>query len=185
MVNLVTLPDGRKYMVDVGFGSDGPTRPLPLVNSLDTGDTIPGIGPQQLRLIYSNIAPNTDPHQRLWISQRRQTPDDEWSAAYCFVELEFLPQDYSIMNFWTSQSKSVFFTHTIVSVKMIMEGEAVIGQYIMFGAEVKRKIKGESETLVSCKNEGERVNALEKWFGLILTEDERRGIKGLVTELKG
>lgn len=33
MVNLVTLSDGKKCVVDIGFGDD-PTRPLPLM----TGD---------------------------------------------------------------------------------------------------------------------------------------------------
>lgn len=28
MVNIVTIADGKKYMVDVGFGGNGPTQPL-------------------------------------------------------------------------------------------------------------------------------------------------------------
>lgn len=31
IVNLVTLPDGTKWMTDVGFGGDGATKPMPLV----------------------------------------------------------------------------------------------------------------------------------------------------------
>ena len=185
MINLVTLADRQKYMVDVGFGSDGATRPIPLVDSLETNRTFPGIGPQQLRLIYSNIPPNTDPNQKLWMFQRRPTPSDEWRTAYCFTELEFLPRDFNMMNFWTSQSRTMFFTYAVVAVKMIMEGEEVIGQFVLFGGDVKRSIKGETEQLANCESEGERIDALEKWFGLRLTEDERRGIKGMVTELKG
>lgn len=185
MVNIVTLANGQKYMLDVGFGAEGATRPLPLTNALDTGDTLPGIGSQELRLIHSNIAPNTDPGQKIWVFQRRYSASDEWRTTYCFTETEFLPRDYEMMNFWTSQSKTVWFTYTIMSVKMIMEGEEVVGQFILLGADVKRRVKGETEHLMSCKSEGERVDALEKWFGLKLTEDERRGIKGMVTELKG
>jgi hypothetical protein len=36
-----------------------------------------------------------------------------------------------------------------------------------------------------CRSEGERVGALEKWFGLRLSEEERKGIVGHSTELKG
>lgn len=189
MINLLTLPNGQTYVIDVGFGSDGPTRPLPLIDSLKTGNVVPGVGTQQLRLIHSTIAPNTStsPLQNLWVYQRRYSPSDEWLPGYCFTELEFLPRDYEIMNYYTSTCRTTFFTYLIVAVKMIMEegGEEVVGQMILSGGEFKRRIGGQTENLVSCKNEGERVEALEKWFGMRLTAEERRGIGGLVTELKG
>lgn len=90
-----------------------------------------------------------------------------------------------MINYYTSTSRTVFFTYAIVVVKMIMEGEEVVGQVILSGGEVKRRIKGVTEHLVTCRGEGERVDALERWFGVRLTGEERRGIKGTVTELKG
>jgi hypothetical protein len=36
---------------------------------------------------------------------------------------------------------------------------------------------------VTCKTEEERVQALEKWFDIHLTYEERKGIMGMVTEL--
>ena len=185
MVNLVTLASGQKYMLDVGFGSDCATRPLPLSNSLETGDVLQGIGAQQLRLIYSSIASTTSPDQKIWIFQRRYSPSDEWRTAYCFTELEFLPRDYGMMNYYTSTCRTVFFTYAIIAVKLVMEGEEIVGEMILTGSEVKRRIRGETEHLMSCKSEGERVGALERWFGLRLTAEERRGISGTVTELKG
>ncbi|KAG6986648.1 hypothetical protein G7Y79_00075g099200 [Physcia stellaris] len=116
MINIVTLPSAQAYMVDVGFGSDGPIRPLPLLNALETGDAYPGVGAQQLRLIHDTIAntTNRNPSQKLWIFQRRHSPPTNGSPR-----------------------------------------------------------------------EGERLEALEKWFGVKLTGEERRGIEGTVTELKG
>jgi hypothetical protein len=35
-----------------------------------------------------------------------------------------------------------------------------------------------------CKTEDERMEALEKWFGIRLTEEEKQGIRGWSTELK-
>ena len=185
MVNLVTIASGQKYMLDVGFGADCATRPLPLSNSLETGDVFHGIGAQQLRLIYSSIAPTTSPDQNLWVFQRRYSPSDEWRTAYCFTELEFLPKDYEIMNYYTSTCRTTFFTYAIVVVKLVMEGEEIVGEMILTGSEVKRRIRGETEHLMSCKSERERVEALERWFGLRLTGEERRVIRGTVTELKG
>lgn len=179
MVNIVTLADGSKYVLDVGFGADGPTRPLPLLE----GIVSQGIVPQELRLVRENIPANTDPSQRLWIYQTRHTLTDSWSPKYCFSEVEFLPQDYALMNFYTSQCKFCWFTYRIAVVKMIREGDGIVGTMILNADVVKRRIRGETEELKRCKTEEERANALEQWFGIYLTAEERRGIGGMVTDL--
>lgn len=184
MVNLVTLSDGQKYMVDVGFGA-GPTRPLPLV----TGNIWPAIGRKQMRLAHENIAPNTDPGQRLWIYQSRDpssATDVEWMNTYCFTELEYLPSDFENMNFFTSQSPKSWFTQQIVLVKFEMDQRhELVGMVTLVGGEVKRSRAEETETLKSCKSEGERLAALKTCFGIELEENEKEGIKGFLTELKG
>lgn len=180
MVNIVTLSDGKKYMVDVGFGANGPTRPLPL----EAGRIWEGISPQEIRLVYENIPTNTDPGQRLWIYQYRDSSKDEWIPAYCFTELEFLPRDYNVMNFWTSHNPESFFLKQVVIVKMIMEEEKLVGTLILFSDTVKRKVGGKTETLEICKSEDDRVKAVQRWFGIELGDDERRGIRGLKSELK-
>ena len=182
MVNIVTLSSGEKYMLDVGFGGNGPIQPLLLDLSAAHTQHIP---PAEARLVHGNIAHNTDPNQMLWQYQHRIDPETEWQTMYCFTELEFLPEDYEIMNFWTSQSRKSWFTHQVVAVKMILEGEEVVGTLILDGRDVKRRVKGKTEYLRTCKTEEERVQALEDVFGLRLTDEERRGIRGMVTELKG
>jgi len=179
MINILTLADGSKVILDVGFGADGPTRPLPLLE----GTVSRGIAPQELRLVRENIPANTDPRQRLWIYKTRHTPQDSWNPRYCFSEVEFLPQDYAMMNFYTSQCKFCWFTYKIVVMKMIREGDEIIGTMILNGDVVKRRIRGETEELKRCGTEGERVQALERWFGIALTAEERRGITGMVTDL--
>ncbi|KAL8829903.1 MAG: hypothetical protein Q9191_001746 [Dirinaria sp. TL-2023a] len=181
MVNIVTLVDRSKYVLDVGFGGDGATRPLPLVD----GQVSQGICDQELRLIKSNIEPNTDPTQRLWIYQVRSIAQDEWRTVYAFTELEFLPQDYEVMNFFTSQSRKTWFTRAVMAVKMLMaeKGEKVIGKVSLYEGVVKRTLGGQTEEVARCKTEAERVQALETWLGIVLTEDERRGIGGLVSDL--
>lgn len=182
MVNIVTLSNHKRYMVDVGFGANGPIRPLLL--DAENSQTY-GIQPAEIRLVYENIPQNTDPGQKLWIYQHRNDPSAEWVAVYCFTELEFLPQDYEIMNFWTSRSRKSWFTQRIVVVRMEMEGGEVMGTIMLDGAEVKMRVGGETKLVFTCKTEGERVGALEEWFGIVLGEDERRGIRGMVSEIKG
>lgn len=181
MVNLIRLENSATYMVDVGFGGDGPIQPLPL----DPENVTQGIGEQQMRVIKSDISDNTDKRQSQWIYQTRYAKGHEWSPVYCFTELEFLPQDYEIMNYYTSTSRKSWFTQAVVSVKMIRDQEEIIGVISMKDGVFKRRIKGESEVVADCKSENERVEALEKLFHIRLDSDEVEGIQGSVTELKG
>lgn len=181
MVNIVTLADGRKYMLDVGFGGNGPVRPLPL--HLEDSH-VPGIEPAENRLAYRNIPQNSDPNQKLWVFQHRNDAQSQWISMYCFTELEFLAQDYEMMNFWTSQSRKSWFTQRIVAVRMIMKEGEVVGTVMLDGGEFKKRVKGVKEHLRTCESEEERVTGLEEWFGMVLREEERVGIRGMVSELK-
>ena len=179
MVNLV-WSDGVPYLVDVGFGGDGPIRPLPLY----PGHVSAGIGEQQLRLVKNNILDNSDSSQSLWIYETRYTTNEPWKPIYCFTELEFLPQDYEIMNYYTSTSRTSWFTQVIVVVKMIMEQEEIVGTVSMLNGGVKRRIKGKSEVVADCKSEEARVETLKEIFQIILDAIEIKGIKGYVTQLE-
>ncbi|KAL9134041.1 MAG: hypothetical protein Q9175_004780 [Cornicularia normoerica] len=95
------------------------------------------------------------------------------------------PRTMRFMNSWTSQSRKSWFTYHVVALKRILEGEEVGGSLILGGGDVRRRVKGKTEHLRTCKTEEEWVRALEDVFGLRLTDEERRGIGGMVTELKG
>lgn len=142
MVNIVTLADGKRYMVDVGFGGNGPTQPLPLDSE---HPQFKNIAPADVRLLYDNILENTNRSQKLWIYQHRNYAQSRWLPMYCFTELEFLPQDYEAMNFQTSQSRTSWFTYKIVVVKMILEEGEVVGTLMLVGGDLKRRIKGRTE----------------------------------------
>lgn len=180
MINIITIA-GEKYMVDVGFGGNGPTAPLLLEEETARGR----LGPGQMRLVRSKIEEQTDAEQRLWVYQIRHSPDGEWEPTYCFTETEFLPQDYEMMNFWTSQNRCSLFTYSILMAKMIMEDGRLIGAVTMRDGEVKkRRVENGVVESKTCKSENERLQVLKEWFGIRLTQEEERGIRGTVTELK-
>lgn len=89
------------------------------------------------------------------------------------------------MNLSTSTSKRVFFTYTVIASKMITDEESgeIVGIVALEGARVKRRVHGVTEELLMCANESERVAALEKWFGIVLSEKEQKGILRTVTAL--
>ncbi|KAL8939911.1 MAG: hypothetical protein Q9216_003100 [Gyalolechia sp. 2 TL-2023] len=180
MVNIVTVV-GKKYMVDVGFGTNGATAPVLLQdNNIQTR-----LGQGEMRVAYSKIAQHTDPDQRLWVYQIRHTPNGDWEPMYCFTETEFLPQDYEMMNFWTSQSRRSLFTYTIMIAKMVMEEGRLVGTLTMRDAVAKRRVGNEVLETKTCGSEKERLEVLREWFGIRLTEEEEKGIRGTVAELKG
>lgn len=158
------------------------TRPLPLKENV----VVPYIAPAEMRLIRESIPEFTDASQRVWIYQVRYTPQSDWVTNICFSEVEFLPQDFVVMNFFTSKHPSSWFCQRFVCSMMIMDESEreIVGQYVMPGKEVKRRMNGQTEVLENLQSEDDRVQALAKWFGMHLREDEIKGIEGLGSQIK-
>ncbi len=173
--------DDAPYIVDVGFGGNCATRPLPLVHDHPAkwGATSSGN-----RLIYQE--PVNRALQGLWILEHRIINSHDWTPLYCFSMVELWPQDLQIMNFAIYTGGTSWFTYRILCLKMILdeETEEIIGVVIMDGGNVKKRVHGKVEILRECTTESQRLEALEKWFGIVLSEKQQTAIKGLVTALK-
>ena len=178
MLNMVTIDD-KKYIVDVGFGSSGPTHPLLLVEN----EISVNVGDQEMRLMYDTIPDFTRSNQKLWLYQHRNSKTQEWLPTYAFSEMEFTPGDYQMMNYFTSTHRTSWFTYFIVCVKMIMEDGEIVGDVTLFGSEVKRRVRGKTEVLALCKSEEDRVKALETFLGVKLSSAEIEGVRDMPTEL--
>ena len=181
MVNIVTI-EGQRYLVDVGFGADVATHPLPLI----PGHVCTGIAPQSLRLEYKQLAQHTDPSQRAWVYSYRGNDNAPWVEAYSFLEIEFFPQDYEVMNLSTMTLPQSFFTQTVLCVKILLneKSEEMEGVLILHQNVVKKRIGDGATVLENLKSEDDRIRALERWFGIVLREEEKKGIIGLATELR-
>lgn len=182
MVNIVSIGQ-NKYHVDVGFGGNGPIVPMPLDKS---SHIQPHIAPASARLQYRNIPGNTNPDQRLWVYEHRIDENNDFNMTYCFTELEFLPSDYNMMNYYTSTSPKTFFTRVIVGNKKILseDGETLVGDLILENGSLKWRVHGKKEKEIKLESEEERVKAIEEHFGIKLGQVERDGIKGMPSEIK-
>lgn len=185
MINIVTI-EGKQYVVDVGFGSSGPHHPIPL----EEGYTSANVGTQSLRLIretppdlLTNAAAATSTAQHLWQYEYRHADDKPWLPAYCFSRTEFSPNDFVMMNHFTSTSRTSWFTYMVICMKMVMENNELVGDVTMAGPEVKRRTGGQSTTLAILESEEQRIEALAKYFGIKLSAEERNGIRGMSSEL--
>lgn len=187
MINIIKIPPGtgEKYFIDIGFGSGGPSRPLKLEHDKPSLNIAPN---QLVRLRYDTIPENTtdDERQKLWIFEKKDHDADEFKPMYCFVGTEFLPQDFEIMNLWTSQSPKIWFTRAVCCVRWLLseDGEEVVGDLTLMQRSLKRKLRGKVETIRDFEKEEDRVKALKDYLGVTLGKVEQNGIKGMVTEIK-
>ena len=181
MLNIITV-HGRRYMVDVGFGTSTAIQPI----HLKDGEMVPNVPPYQSRLMYKPIAPFTDSDQRMWIFEVRSGPESSWTAQYCFSELEFLPEDFAQMNYYTSQSPDSWFTRILVLTKFLLDKHQnkPVGNLTLSSNKLKRRLHGQSETLMTCATEEERVDILKEHFGVELRPDEIESIHGLPSRIK-
>lgn len=180
VVNIVTLPDGTKWMIDVGFGGDGATKPLPLID----GATVHNLGTQEIRLIRDKIPEQVNPEQLYWIYQYRNSPDAEWNSFYAFPGVEFSLADFGIINWWASTCPQSFQTFTVLIVKFYRGDDKIVGKVMLINDTIKRNMGGKTEVVAVLKSESERIAALKYWFGLELTDVEVSSIAGHVTEIK-
>lgn len=180
MVNIVNI-QGKRYMVDVGFGAGQATHPLELVDRSPSMNIKPN---QLVRLRWDAIPEAENKDLKLWISERQDKPDGPWIPSYCFPDnVEFLPQDYAIMNHYTSTHSRSFFTYKIVVAKYLLDetGDEVIGTLVLFGNSAHSRIRGEKEELGTIAKEEERIEVLRKHFGIELNQAQRAGIVGMVS----
>lgn len=187
MLNIVRI-GSQRYFVDIGFGGGGPARPMPLIHD----HPVVNVAPQMARVRWGTIDDCTSsrsangPGQELWIFEKRDAETKPWVPVYCFTETEFLPKDFEVMNLSTSTSKSSWFTYQIVCVLYLMDEEKkeIVGNVTLFNDVVKKRIGANSEVVMQCKSEKDRVHALDKYFNVGLSPAETTGIKDTVAMIR-
>jgi arylamine N-acetyltransferase len=202
IVNIVTLTDEdgqeKKYMVDVAFGGDGATKPIPLD---PTGETIThnSIGTQEIRLVHDFIPDQSrESPLKMWMYQYRNAGEKPWNSFYAFYDAEFLEPDFAVMNWYTGTHPESFQTFTVLVVKFLRVGsyageqgqemdgvsdDRIIGKIMLIDGVIKRNVSGQTEVVKICRNEEERIEALEEYFEIVLTNEEKRAIRGRNTDL--
>jgi arylamine N-acetyltransferase len=188
LVNIVTLSDSTKFAIDIGCGGDGPTAPVPLVHDRLQKN----LGTQDIRLWRDWIPTQLRRTEasKLWIYECRNGVEKEWHAFYAFAETEAMEADFHNLNWYTGAHPESFQTYTCLVVKFLRRtgdggGEEIYGKRMLVDGLVKENLGGRTKVVEECGAEEERVAALEKWFGITLTEEERKGIQGWPTELRG
>lgn len=182
MVNIVTF-SSQRYLVDVGMGTRGPMVPLALI----PGASAFSISPRTARLLHGCIPEHTSSRasNALWQLEIRNRADSPWIPTYAFTEIEFLPQDFEVLNFYITKHPRSWFTHKILVVRMILDEDMqeIMGDVTLFERSLVKRIHGKVELEIYCKSEKERVDLLWKWFRIKLTDAEQQAIRSTVSEI--
>lgn len=151
---------------------------------------------------------------KLWIYEYRNSSDSLWNAYYAFQHAnEFTDPDMWVINEFAGGSPRSFQTTTVLVVKFLCKSRPlsidgvtevngvsessrdgdtsqsthepeIYGKLMAFDAVVKLNEGGKTRTVRTCESEAERVEALQKWFGISLSSEEVKGIRGYKTEIK-
>lgn len=185
MVNLVTI-EGKKYLVDVGFGSQEATQPIPLEEGYEVTTIAPTRGRLELKHIEKQ-ATKDDPRQRLWVWASRRNDGAGWEDMYSFSEAEVFAEDFEVLNYFVMTRPQSPFVQSVIAYRPVLDEETgeLVAERILNKNVVKEGESGQHRVLETLETEDDRVRALEKYFDIILTEKERTSIQGLITELKG
>lgn len=195
-MNLVKIA-GTKYLLDGGFGPQGPPRPVSVLDGVESTQ----IEPAQMRFVYEPIPEFLDKTQRVWVYQYRRVQSGDWTPMYCFTDLEFTAADVESMNFAPWLNKQTFFTHKVVVVRFTTSLE-LIENNAEPGSPGEQELQGEINGSITInndvlkwrrdgnkvfewkfKNEEERVIALRTYFGIMLDEQDREAIKFTAAEV--
>jgi hypothetical protein len=96
-----------------------------------------------------------------------------------------------VMNWFTGHSPDSPQTWGLLVIKFLRrckDGDEsayeVYGKRMLVDGVVKENICGKTLVVETCATEDARITALRRWFGIELTEEERRGILGWKTQLR-
>ena len=81
MANVVSVGEQR-YLVDVGYGPDGPCALLPLVSN----EIIDGLPTQQMKLEYKSLPQHEDFEHKVWMYSQKRGSED-WQEVYHFSDV--------------------------------------------------------------------------------------------------
>lgn len=179
MANIVTI-NNKRYLVDVGYGADGPSTPLPL----DSGDIRHGLPSQQLKLEHITLPQHIDSTQKVWVYSQKRGSED-WADIYHFPVVEFFPLDFDILNHH-AMTKSLW-ASTVVAQRFTVseDGVTISGTLLLVRDELKvgNSSPQKMGVIKKMENEEQRLDALKEHFSISLTEEEQRAILGSAVEL--
>ncbi|KAF8976739.1 N-terminal acetyltransferase [Entomortierella lignicola] len=164
--SIVRFENGTKYVFEIGFGC---THYYPL--ELKEGATVEFFGHQRrmVKTVHNLAEPHLlgNPAQELWCMEEYQG-NDKWVPCYVISEQQFFDIDCDVGNFYSCSSPNSILFKTFWCMQGTLDGT----YYLLMGNELKVRTSTGTKEKIVFEKEQDRVDALEKYFGIILTEEE-------------
>ncbi|POS70536.1 hypothetical protein DHEL01_v211068 [Diaporthe helianthi] len=170
------------------------------------------LGSQEVR-ITRGLYPGTvcgGEANKVWFYEYRNRPEDEWNRYYAFGDHEASSWDLECANYWVSSNPESFQRKQVLVVKFLrgscedawkeglieaadassnsrsimIPGVETCGKIMLVNGQLKRNLGGKTDILKICRTEEERVESLKEYFGIILSDEQKQGIKGFQTALE-
>lgn len=154
--------DGGAWLCDVGFGGEGPLKPVPLAG---------GEVSRQYAWAY-----RVDAEGGQWVLRSRQ--GDGWLDLYAFTREPQYPVDFEMANHFTSTHPSSRFVQTITVQRATPEA-----RYVLRGRELT--VDGGGDVSRRVVEDGELLPLLAETFGLSLPAGTRLGPSGAMSDSAG
>jgi len=145
-ITLVTI-DKEKWLLDIGFGSETPPIPIPLIPN-----TSISFKNQTFRLIKYDL------HGFMLQSQNGK----EWKNLYSFDLSLVYPEDLNYANYYTSTNPKSFFVQARVAAIPIDNGIKSLYNMIL-----KKRVNDNEETII-LKEDQSYLDTIKQEFGIVL-----------------
>lgn len=165
VVTIVELADGSRWVTDVGFGGDGMTAPLPLIDTPEGGQypVHRNLGTQEVRVTRGSL-PGTFARggegNQVWFYEYRNGPGEQWSQYYAFGDHEATSWDLECANYWVSSHPESFQRKQIIVVK-----------FLQAASEGARASSGGTETAIAGDSEAKQRIPVIDIAGKIMLAD--------------
>jgi arylamine N-acetyltransferase len=177
----------QRYLVDVGFGGDGLVQPI----LLERGSQCRGISCEYHRLTKT-VLPGSTNSRESWVLEHmiEGKSEEEWRRAYSFdSDIEFMPADFGVMNYFNYSHPDAFFVPNMVAIKFLLSDEGtgqerINGRITLFNRDVKKRWNGETTPIALLDSEEARIRILEDIWGIELSQDDIKGIENWGSAIK-
>jgi hypothetical protein len=143
-------------------------------------DLTPRIG----RLVHKPLDKYRAQNLKYWRLQFRERADQPWIDTYAFPEVEFTGIDGAALERHVMSDRRMWFMVRVMAFRHILDERSGIpvGFVMLWENQLRRKLCGKYE-VSTLYSESDRVLALEKWFNIMLNDDEKEGIFNTVSYL--
>lgn len=145
---------------------------------------------RERRLLWANIAQNSDSTQRYWRLQFRKAAVDgentgKWIDAYCFRADEALMLDFDTFHASLRHSRKAWFMYKVMAFRWLADEEGKpAGWDMIWDNQLRRNMMGNVSLVESFGRDKDRVRALERWFGVRMQPSDVQEIQGTVGWLR-